>query len=731
MQTTSATGETAGIPGLPVPQFFVDHKKGEVNELRMLLRAVSLEKDQTKKRDVIKKVIAYMTLGIDVSRLYPEMVKASRTDDLVMKKMIYLYLTNYAEQNQELAILAINTFLMDLNGVNSKIRGLALRSLCSLKFDGVVEYMQQAIDIGIQDPDPYVKKTAIIGCIKLFHMNKSMFKKQTGYLEKLYDLTADVDSLVVINAIEAINEIQADKGGIDITRSLVINLLNRIKDFNEWGQSVILDMCAKYKPETKDEMFDIMNLLEDRFKHASSSVVLGAIKVFLHLTDGEAELSKQVYLRMQAPLITLMTSSETTESYEVSYNVLSHIHLLVLRGANFVFESEYKQFFVKYDEPSYIKNLKLEILAQVASTGNIQEIVNELSEYVTDVNAEIAKRSIKCFGTIIIRLPAMSKTVTAQLRNFLSLQINYVTTETIKVLKDILRKYPTFVDEFVPLIAKIQMESIAEAEGKIAFVWILGEFGDKIEEAPYILESLTKNEMKDLNSPEFSSALMMAIYKLFFKRAPECKQLLGTIFQEIIQNSTDSTLKQQAIFLYRLLRANITLAREVAEQKGNTDFEEFFEDKNDEVRERLFMEFNSLSVVYQKPSERFLKETELKQSLASEKKYFPERKKKIKLREQQAGIAEGDDAGEDDTTVTDSLLDTNTTANSGVQPQNQSQGIDDLLGLGPPASTPAASTNVDDLLGIGTTPPAQQQQQQPADLLGDVFGGPAQPAPMN
>jgi hypothetical protein len=45
---------------------------------------------------------------------------------------------------------------------------------------------------------------------------------------------------------------------------------------------------------------------------------------------------------MQAPLITLMTSSETTESYEVSFNVLSHIHLLVLRGANWVFESEYK-----------------------------------------------------------------------------------------------------------------------------------------------------------------------------------------------------------------------------------------------------------------------------------------------------------------------------------------------------------------------------------------------------
>ena len=63
---------------------------------------------------------------------------------------------------------------------------------------------------------------------------------------------------------------------------------------------------------------------------------------------------------------------------------------------------------------------------------------------------------------------------------------------------------------------------------------------------------------------------------------------------------------------------------------GNGQFSEFFEDKNDEVRERLFQEFNSLSVVYQKPSERFLKETELKHSMASEKKYFPERKRKGK-----------------------------------------------------------------------------------------------------
>jgi hypothetical protein len=66
-------------------------------------------------------------------------------------------------------------------------------------------------------------------------MNKSAFKRDTTYLTQLYALTTDSDALVVINSIEAINEITADKGGIDITRQLVINLLNRIREFNEWG----------------------------------------------------------------------------------------------------------------------------------------------------------------------------------------------------------------------------------------------------------------------------------------------------------------------------------------------------------------------------------------------------------------------------------------------------------------------------------------------------------------
>ena len=64
-----------------------------------------MDRDAKKKRDVIKKVIAYMTLGIDVSRLFTEMIMCVETRDLVVKKMVYHYLCTYAHEQPELGLM--------------------------------------------------------------------------------------------------------------------------------------------------------------------------------------------------------------------------------------------------------------------------------------------------------------------------------------------------------------------------------------------------------------------------------------------------------------------------------------------------------------------------------------------------------------------------------------------------------------------------------------------------
>ncbi len=54
-----------------------------------------------------------MTLGIDVSRLFADMIMAIETKDIVVKKMVYHYLCTYAQGNPEMAIMCINSLRRD------------------------------------------------------------------------------------------------------------------------------------------------------------------------------------------------------------------------------------------------------------------------------------------------------------------------------------------------------------------------------------------------------------------------------------------------------------------------------------------------------------------------------------------------------------------------------------------------------------------------------------------
>lgn len=106
--------------------------------------------------------------------------------------------------------------------------------------------MSQAIKEGLGDSQPYVRKTAIIGVIKLFYLDKHLFYAQ-HFLDELYEMIKDTHHLVVMNAILVLDEVLQDEGGISITNKMVIYLLNRIKEFNEWGQIVIIELTSKYE----------------------------------------------------------------------------------------------------------------------------------------------------------------------------------------------------------------------------------------------------------------------------------------------------------------------------------------------------------------------------------------------------------------------------------------------------------------------------------------------------
>ena len=68
----------------------------------------------------------------------------------------------------------------------------------------------------------------------------------------------DKDTQVITNVICALNEILADEGHMAINTPIIVYLLNRISEFNEWGQCEVLNLLARYTPSGDQEMFDIM-----------------------------------------------------------------------------------------------------------------------------------------------------------------------------------------------------------------------------------------------------------------------------------------------------------------------------------------------------------------------------------------------------------------------------------------------------------------------------------------
>jgi vesicle coat complex subunit len=68
-----------------------------------------------------------MTVGKDVSGLFPDVLKNMQTEDLEQKKLVYLYLMNYAKTQPELVILAVNTFVKVGGIYNANLRCLYMQ----------------------------------------------------------------------------------------------------------------------------------------------------------------------------------------------------------------------------------------------------------------------------------------------------------------------------------------------------------------------------------------------------------------------------------------------------------------------------------------------------------------------------------------------------------------------------------------------------------------------------
>lgn len=65
-------------------------------------------------------------------------------------------------------------------------------------------------------------------------------------------------------------------------------------------------------------------------------------------------------------------------------------------------------------------------------------------------------------------------------------------------------------------------------QGKQALIWLLGAHGEKVPNAPYVLEEFVEN-MKSEMFPAVKMELLTALVRLFLSRPAECQDMLGRL----------------------------------------------------------------------------------------------------------------------------------------------------------------------------------------------------------
>ncbi|KAL9088389.1 MAG: hypothetical protein Q9159_003089 [Coniocarpon cinnabarinum] len=684
-------------------------RKGEVFELRAGL----VSQYAYERKEAIQRTIQSMTLGKDVSALFPDVLKNVATGDLDQKKLVYLYLMNYAKSHPDLCILAVNTFVQDTEDPNPLIRALAIRTMGCIRVDKMVDYMEDPLRKTLRDESPYVRKTAAVCVAKLFDLNPGLCL-ENGFLESLQEMMGDPNPMVVANCVSALGEIQEaapETRALQVTPNNLKKMLMALNECTEWGRITILTVLADYQAPDIKESEHICERVAPQFQHVNPSVVLAAVKVvFLHMANFSNELHQSYMKKMAPPLVTLVSSAP-----EVQYVALRNIELLLQKEPE-VLSKEMRVFFCKYNDPPYLKLQKIEIMVRISNDRNVDQLLAELKEYAMEVDMDFVRRAVRAIGQVAIKIESATEKAVNTLLDLIATKVHYVVQEAIVVIKDIFRKYPGY-EGIIPTLCQC-IDELDEPNARGAIIWIVGEYAEKISNAGDVLASFVDGFNEEFSQVQLQ--ILTAVVKLFLKRPDQSQGLVQKVLTASTAENDNPDIRDRAYVYWRLLSSdpNVTKSIVLAQRPPiNTTISSLPPALLDE----LLRELSTIASVYHKPATTFI----------TQSRHGSDAVQKAAIEEQQQNAR--------DNPIAAAAAAAAVSGNGTTVQQNNAENLLDIDFDGAaPASLQKQPTlggsGLEGLAGTpqrGTTPepPSAKPPPTSADDLADIFGNSNGPQP--
>ncbi|XP_050824820.1 AP-3 complex subunit beta-2 isoform X1 [Gopherus flavomarginatus] len=473
------------------------------------------------KLEAMKRIVAMIARGKNASDLFPAVVKNVACKNIEVKKLVYVYLVRYAEEQQDLALLSISTFQRGLKDPNQLIRASALRVLSSIRVPIIVPIMMLAIKEAASDMSPYVRKTAAHAIPKLYSLDSDQKDQLIEVIEKLL---ADKTTLVAGSVVMAFEEVCPER--IDLIHKNYRKLCNLLIDVEEWGQVVIINMLTRYartqflspnqneslleenpekafygsdEEDSKDDKPDAASLVKRKpyvmdpdhrlllrntkplLQSRNAAVVMAVAQLYFHLAP-KAEVGV-----IAKALVRLLRSHS-----EVQWVVLQNVATMSIKRRG-MFEPYLKSFYIRSTDPTQIKILKLEVLTNLANETNISTILREFQTYIRSMDKDFVAATIQAIGRCATNIGKVRDTCLNGLVQLLSNRDELVVAESVVVIKKLLQMQPSQHSEIIKHMAKLT-DNIQVPMARASILWLIGEYCEHVPKiAPDVLRKMSKS----------------------------------------------------------------------------------------------------------------------------------------------------------------------------------------------------------------------------------------------
>ncbi|KAF9348601.1 AP-3 complex subunit beta-2 [Mortierella sp. AD094] len=506
---------------------FLDTNEDKMREIRKNLDS----KYEKEKLDGLKRLIAMISKGRDVSEFFPDVVKNVASNSLEVRKLVYIYILRYAEQEQDLALLSINTFQKDLSDKNQLIRAMALRVMSGIRVPVISPIVMLGIKKCVTDLSPYVRKIAAHAIPKCHQLDPA---QKDALIDIISTMLGDNSTFTIGSVIMAFNQVCPDR--LDLIHPQYRKLCKMLVDMDEWGQITAIDLLLRYSrtqflnpigkssssatPATraKKEKSNVKSFYSDDDSDVShhssgcsdsesedennsvdpdlafllkcalpllqsrnSQVVLSVAKLYMHLAPAQDS------YKIGRPLIRLLRTHR-----EIQYVVLNNI-VAIASQRPYVFDQFYQHFFVRSTDPVFIRNLKLDILTLIASESNITFILRELQEYVKSSNKDFVTQAIEAIGRCASNIPAMAESCLGGLLKLSYSKSDSVSAQSVVAIRRLLQQRPGDCVYMITQLTKA-LDEITESLARANIFWLVGQYCSQLPTvAPDVLRKAAKS----------------------------------------------------------------------------------------------------------------------------------------------------------------------------------------------------------------------------------------------